>query len=139
VTPGANSEIENMATITNKHSTPLSLQDGTTLPPGVATNVENWDELKDNAVLQAWQNAGILEVSGAEVSTEDEKAALLGRLDELGVRYDKRAGLQKLRDAVAAAEQQKADAAKLDPANPANPANAVNAAAGGDGAGQGGE
>ena len=128
-----------MSSITNKHHTALALPDGTTLPPGVATNVENWDEFKGNAVLQAWQNAGILEVSGAEVSTEDEKAALLGRLDELGVRYDKRAGLQKLRDAVAAAEQQKADAAKLDPANPANPANAVNAAAGGDGAGQGGE
>lgn len=132
-----------MSSITNKHHTALALPDGTTLPPGVATNVENWDEFKGNAVLQAWQNAGILEVSGAEVSTEDEKAALQGRLDELGVRYDKRAGLQKLRDAVAKAEQKKADEAKRDPADPANPANAANPAgdSGGDGAsaGQGGE
>lgn len=127
-----------MATITNKHDTPLGLPDGTTLPPGVATNVPQWDQIKGNAVLQAWQNAGILEVSDAETSPDEEKKALHARLDELGAKYDKRSGVEKLREQVVQAEAAKAEADKRDPADPANPANAVNPAAGGEGGGEGG-
>lgn len=96
-----------MSSITNTHHTALTLPDGTTLPPGIASNVPNWDELKGNAVLKAWEKAGILKV-GKETSTEEEKSALQARLDELKVQYDKRAGVPKLRELVAEAEKAKA-------------------------------
>jgi len=86
-----------MTSITNNHTTALTLAGGPTLPPGVATNVDNWDDIKDNAVHKAWQKAGILKV-GKAVSAEDEKAELQQKLDEAGVKYDKRAGVEKLRD-----------------------------------------
>lgn len=99
-----------MASITNTHNTALTLPEGTTLPPGVATNVPNWDELKGNAVLKAWQEAGILKVDAKPVPAADEKEQLRARLDELGVDYDKRAGVEKLRATLAEAEQAQADA-----------------------------
>lgn len=93
-----------MTSITNNHSTALGLPDGTILPAGVATNVPNWDELKDNAVVKVWQERGILK-AGKDVSSDDEKAALQEKLDELGVKYDKRSGVDKLREQLAAAEE----------------------------------
>lgn len=94
-----------MASITNKHHTPLGLPNGTTLSPGVATNVQDWDEIKDNAVLKAWEKAGILAVDSKPVPAAEEKEQLQARLDELEVSYDKRAGVAKLRELVADAEK----------------------------------
>lgn len=94
-----------MASITNTHSTPIALSDGTPLPPGVATNVANWDDLKGNAVHKAWEKAGVLKVDAKAVPAADEKEHLRARLDELGVDYDKRAGVEKLRATLAEAEQ----------------------------------
>lgn len=94
-----------MASITNTHHTPLALADGTVLPPGVATNVATWDEIKGNGVHKAWEKAGILKVDAKPVPVADEKEQLRARLDELGVDYDKRAGVERLREALAEAEQ----------------------------------
>lgn len=86
-----------MASIINTHHTPLALADGTVLPPGAPTNVDNWDELKGNAVHKAWEKAGILKV-GKDVPAKDEKAALQKELDDRGIEYDKRSGVEKLRE-----------------------------------------
>lgn len=93
-----------MTSITNSHSTALSLPDGTILPAGVATNVPHWDDFKDNAVIKAWQERGILK-AGKDVSNDDEKAALQEKLDEAGVKYDKRSGVEKLREQLAESEK----------------------------------
>lgn len=98
-----------MASITNTHHTALTVADGVTLPPGIATNVRDWDKIKDNAVVKAWQKAGILKVDDKPVPAADEKEQLRARLDELGVGYDKRAGVEKLRTVLAEAEQAQAN------------------------------
>ncbi|TAA11295.1 hypothetical protein EA658_16670 [Pseudoxanthomonas winnipegensis] len=49
--------------ITNSHTGPLGLPDGTILAPGIPTKLENWDELKKNAVVQAWLEAKVLNES----------------------------------------------------------------------------
>ena len=98
-----------MSSITNTHHTALTLPNGVTLAPNVATNVENWDELKGNAVLKAWEKAGILKVDAKAVPAAEEKEQLQARLDELGVTYDKRAGVQKLRETLAEAEKAQAE------------------------------
>lgn len=98
-----------MASITNTHHTALGLPDGTLLSAGIASNVSNWDAVKDNAVVKAWQKAGILKVDDKPVPAADEKEQLRARLDELGVNYDKRAGVEKLRMTLAEAEQVQAN------------------------------
>jgi len=50
--------------ITNNHNGPLGLSDGTILPPGEATQVVNWNDLKKNAVVKGWLDAGILTAAG---------------------------------------------------------------------------
>ncbi|MCJ8005694.1 hypothetical protein MU483_13555 [Staphylococcus aureus] len=50
--------------ITNNHSGPLGLPDGTILPPGEATPIANWDDLKSNAVVQGWLKGKILTAEG---------------------------------------------------------------------------
>lgn len=91
-----------MASITNTHDTALGLPNGVILPPGAPTNVDSWDEVKDNAVVKAWQKAGILKV-GKDVPAKDEKAELQEQLDERGIEYDKRWGAEKLRELLAEA------------------------------------
>jgi hypothetical protein len=49
--------------ITNSHTGPLGLPDGTILAPGIPTKVENWDKLKKNAVVQAWLGSKVLNES----------------------------------------------------------------------------
>jgi hypothetical protein len=49
--------------ITNSHTGPLGLPDGTILAPGIPTKVPNWEALKKNAVVQAWLDAKILDES----------------------------------------------------------------------------
>lgn len=93
-----------MASITNHHGTALALPDGTVLHPGAPTNVDNWDDLKGNGVLKAWEKAGIIKV-GKDVSADDEKAALQKQLDERGIKYDKRSGVEKLRELLTEAEK----------------------------------
>lgn len=93
-----------MASITNNHNTALQLPGGVVLNPGVATNVPKWDEVSKNAVVSAWVARKVLTVGKADVPAADEKADLQARLDELGVAYDKRAGVAKLRDLLAEAE-----------------------------------
>lgn len=100
-----------MTSITNNHTTALGLPDGTILHPGVASNVPGWDKMKDNSVIKAWGKAGIL-TAGDSVPAADEKAELQERLHAAGVKYDKRAGVEKLRQLLADAgegEEQEED------------------------------
>lgn len=95
-----------MASVTNNHKSPLRLPDGTLLNPGVETNVAKWDEVSKNATVKAWADAGVLSVGkGEEVPAADEKAELQARLDELEVAYDKRWGVEKLRELLAESEE----------------------------------
>lgn len=98
-----------MASITNTHNTDLGLPDGTILKAGAATNVPNWDEVKNNACVKAWTERGILKV-GKEAASDDDKVELHAKLDALGVEYDKRAGVAKLRELLAEAEAKAAAA-----------------------------
>ena len=66
-------------------------------------------EIKGNAVHKAWEKAGILKVDAKAVPAAEEKEQLQARLDELGVTYDKRAGVQKLRETLAEAEKAQAE------------------------------
>ncbi|MFC4729098.1 hypothetical protein [Coralloluteibacterium thermophilus] len=94
-----------MASVTNNHNRPLGLPDGTTLNPGIATNVPKWGEVSKNAVVKVWQERGILTVSEEAVPAADEKAELRAKLEERGVQFDRRAGVEKLRELLAEAEQ----------------------------------
>ncbi|MBO9766511.1 MULTISPECIES: hypothetical protein [Xanthomonas] len=49
--------------ISNNHTSPLSLPDGTTLVPGSPATVPNWPTIKKNAVVQAWLAANVLSES----------------------------------------------------------------------------
>lgn len=93
-----------MASITNNHKAALQLPGGVVLNPGVATNVPGWDEASKNAVVKEWVKRKVLTVGEAAAPASNEKAELHARLDELGVEYDKRSGVAKLRDLVAEAE-----------------------------------
>jgi len=54
--------------ITNNHKGPLGLSDGTILLPGEATPVVNWNDLKKNAVVKGWLDAGILTAAGGNAA-----------------------------------------------------------------------
>lgn len=104
-----------MASVTNNFRTDLALPDGTVLPAGQTVNVPQWDNFKDNHVLNAWQKAGILKVGKAAKADDDqggggggngdEPAQLRAKLDKLGVKYHPRAGVEKLRAALEEAEK----------------------------------
>lgn len=51
-----------MAKIKLHHSGPLGLPGGITLRPGVETNVDNWNVIKNHSVVKLWINAKVLEV-----------------------------------------------------------------------------
>ncbi|OOW67100.1 hypothetical protein Xmar_07765 [Xanthomonas axonopodis pv. martyniicola] len=59
--------------ISNNHTSPLSLPDGTTLVPGSPATVPNWPTIKKNAVVQAWLAANVL-----SESKDDAEPFLLG-------------------------------------------------------------
>lgn len=92
-----------MASVTNNHSTPLGLPGGVILNPAVPAEVPNWGEVSKNAVVKTWVDRKILTV-GEDIPAKDEKDLLQERLDELGVKYDKRSGVEKLRATLAEAE-----------------------------------
>lgn len=57
-----------MPKITLNHSGPLGLPGGTKLRPGVATEVPNWNILKNHNVVKAWIKAGLLVEGDAKVA-----------------------------------------------------------------------
>lgn len=57
-----------MAKIKLHHSGPLGLPGGVNLRPGVETNVDNWNIIKNHSVVKLWLNAKVLEV----VSDKDD-------------------------------------------------------------------
>ncbi len=64
--------------ITNNHKGPLGLPDGTILLPGLQSLVENWEQLKKNAVVQGWIKAKILSVGEAAAAQSSSPATLVG-------------------------------------------------------------
>lgn len=52
--------------VTNNHNSPLGLHTGVMLEPGKPKLVHQWDQIKKNAVIQAWMKAGILSESEPE-------------------------------------------------------------------------
>lgn len=68
-----------MPKITLHHSGPLGLPGGTKLRPGVATEVPNWNILKNHNTVKAWIKAGLLvegeaKVAAAKSSTDGGNA-----------------------------------------------------------------
>ncbi|AZR23489.1 hypothetical protein [Xanthomonas vasicola] len=59
--------------ISNNHTSPLTLPDGTTLVPGSPATIPNWPTIKKNAVVQAWLDANVL-----SESKDDAEPFLLG-------------------------------------------------------------
>lgn len=57
-----------MPKITLHHSGPLGLPGGTKLRPGVATEVPNWNILKNHNVVKSWIAAGLLVEGDAKVA-----------------------------------------------------------------------
>ena len=96
-----------MASITNNHRTALRLPSGGVLNPGVATNVDKWDDAVKNKVVARWVERGVLTVGEGKVSAADEKAQIRERLDELNVDYNKSLGVAKLREVLADAEAER--------------------------------
>lgn len=93
-----------MAIVTNNHRTSLRLPSGVVLNPGVATNVDAWEEDEQNTVVAKWVDRGVLTVGEGRISAADEKAQIRERLDELEVDYNKSLGVAKLRVILAEAE-----------------------------------
>lgn len=62
--------------IKNNHAGPLGLPDGTILPPGEATTVANWDDLKGNVVVQGWLKGKILTAEGGKTSAPAQETLL---------------------------------------------------------------
>lgn len=106
--------------ITNNHTGPLGLPDGTILPKGEPTVVPGWDQIKKNTVVQGWLNAKILTASGSDGAEggsgqtgagypggEDgaDKDALIARAKELGIDAKGNWGVPKLQAAIADAEK----------------------------------
>lgn len=103
-----------MASITNNHRMTLRLADGTVLKPNEATEVAGWDKQSKNKTVAVWVSAGLLSVDGkakaadkpevqkeeAKDDGDDDKATLKAKLDELGIEYDGRASVAKLRELV---------------------------------------
>ena len=50
-----------MGKVTSNHKGRLGLPGGITLRPGVPTNVDRWDIIKNHAVVRSWISAGVLE------------------------------------------------------------------------------
>lgn len=57
--------------ITNNHTGPIGLPDGQVLVPNQPTLVSGWDQIKKNAVVQAWLQAQILTTSGGGSKTAE--------------------------------------------------------------------
>lgn len=62
--------------IKNNHAGPLGLPDGTILPPGEATTVANWDDLKANVVVQGWLKGKILSAEGGKAGAAPQETLL---------------------------------------------------------------
>lgn len=62
--------------ITNNHKGPLGLPDGTILPPGEATLIANWDDLKANVVVQGWLKGKILSAEGGKAGAAPQETLL---------------------------------------------------------------
>lgn len=61
-----------MAKITNLYGSRIALPDGTEIDAGETAEVENWDKLKDHAVVSVWLSAGVID---AELSDAEADAA----------------------------------------------------------------
>ncbi len=46
--------------ITNTHKREIGLPNGQMIPPNTPTPVDDWDNIRKNAVVAAWLKAGIL-------------------------------------------------------------------------------
>lgn len=62
--------------IKNNHAGPLGLPDGTILPPGEATTVANWDDLKANVVVQGWLKGKILSAESGKAGAAPQETLL---------------------------------------------------------------
>lgn len=108
--------------ITNNHTGPLGLPDGTILPKGEPTVVPGWDQIKKNTVVQGWLQAKILTATGGDDAGAGnrggeggaDKDALIARAKELGIDAKGNWGVPKLQAAIADAEKAAADAGNLD-------------------------
>ena len=104
--------------ITNNHTGPLGLPDGTILPKGEPTVVPGWDQIKKNTVVQGWLNAKILTAAGGDDAGAGnpggeggaDKDALITRAKELGIEAKGNWGVPKLQAAIADAEKAAAGA-----------------------------
>lgn len=105
----------------NNHSEALGLPNGQVVAAGDTVTISDSDAsaITGNAVIAAWAEKKIITIEGAPkagtitqtggTGGDEERAALMARLDELKVSYDKRTGVAKLRDLVAEAEKKAAE------------------------------
>lgn len=100
--------------ITNNHKSDLGLPNGQVLRSKEPTEVRDWAQMQQSAVVMAWVKAGILSVSGTSQVIPPEQAAatvsadkdvLIARLAELDVKADKRKSVEKLQAMLTEAQQ----------------------------------
>ena len=111
--------------ITNNHKGPLGLPDGTILQPGEQTPIANWEQLKNNSVVQGWVKAEILSLTGGGTSASGtgqadaggnpggesgaDKDVLIARAKALGIDAKGTWGVARLESAIAEAEAKKGE------------------------------
>lgn len=111
-----------MIELTNTARSPLGLPNGLLLEPRAVISLRpsEWDAMKDNKIVVAWQKNGMLATSApaapAPVKTpaDGEKTDVLAKLEAFGIKKDKRTSLENLQKALAEAEAA-ADGANKDP------------------------
>lgn len=60
-----------MARVTSKHDAPLGIPGGPSLRPGATVWVDQWDILRENSVVKAWLDAGLIEEEPADPLDHD--------------------------------------------------------------------
>lgn len=114
--------------ITLNHKAPLGLPSGVKLQPLVPTHVPHWESDMKSALVRAWVKSGALKVGDAQpskfvsdlvpeapaqevaqVETESipaatDKESLIAALEAKGIKADRRMGIKKLQELLAASE-----------------------------------
>lgn len=82
---------------------------GVVIQPNATAIVPNWEQVQRSAAIKAWLRVGIIEVvedDDNEDATDsgDERAELIAQLDALGIKKPAKTSLDKLRKALAEAQ-----------------------------------
>jgi hypothetical protein len=101
-----------MIELKNTSRSPLGLPNGRLLEPRAVISLRpaEWDAMKDNKIVVAWQKNGMLAssvppaTSPVKPPADNEKAEVLAKLEALGIKKDKRTSLENLQKALAEAE-----------------------------------